>query len=64
MDDIIEETIKAGVHGPAVTIFVVMALLCLAEKQGAESADEVRSCVALNYISTIVIFDTDADCFV
>lgn len=34
---------KAGVHGPAVTIFVVMSLLCVAEKQGAESAEEVRS---------------------
>ncbi|CAM9185022.1 unnamed protein product, partial [Hapterophycus canaliculatus] len=41
MDEIIEETIKAGVHGPAVTIFVVMSLLCLAEKRGADNTDEV-----------------------
>ncbi|CAN0194017.1 unnamed protein product [Ectocarpus fasciculatus] len=41
MDDIIEETMRAGVHGPAVTIYVVMSLLSLAEKQGAEDADVV-----------------------
>lgn len=41
INDIVEETMRAGVHGPAVTIFVVMSLLCLAEKQGAEDADVV-----------------------
>eukprot|EP00903_Cladosiphon_okamuranus_P016688 g15385.t1 len=35
------ETIKAGVHGPAVTIFVAMSLLRVAEKQRAESKEEV-----------------------
>ncbi|CAN0297444.1 unnamed protein product [Pylaiella littoralis] len=41
LNDIVEQTMKAGVHGPAVSIFVVMALLCLAEKkEGGESADE------------------------
>ncbi|CAM9315694.1 unnamed protein product [Ectocarpus sp. 6 AP-2014] len=41
INDIVEETMRAGLHGPAVTIYVVMSLLCLAEKQGAEDADVV-----------------------
>lgn len=49
MDDIIEETIKAGVHGPAITIFVVMSLLCVAEKQGAGRVEEVRGARSKHY---------------
>lgn len=41
INEVIEETVKAGVHGPAVTIFTVMSLLCLAEKRGAENAEGV-----------------------
>lgn len=42
MNEIVAETLKAGVHGPAVTMFVVMSLLCLAEKNGAGNEEEVR----------------------
>lgn len=34
---------KAGKHGPVVTLYVVFCLLCLAEKQGAGNTDEVRT---------------------
>lgn len=40
--DVVEETMKAGVHGPAVTLYVVVSLLCLAEKRGTGNTDEVR----------------------
>eukprot|EP00752_Nemacystus_decipiens_P001220 g1220.t1 len=54
VDDVIEETIKAGVYGPAVTIFVVMSLLCVAEKQGAESEEVVMMKVPLRAAATTV----------
>eukprot|EP00904_Undaria_pinnatifida_P008878 jgi/Undpi1/511/HiC_scaffold_10.g03975.m1 len=41
MNEVLEETMRAGVHGPGVTLYVVFCLLCMAERDGAEKVREV-----------------------
>lgn len=33
--EVVEKTLEAGIDGPAVTLWMVTSLLCLAEKWGA-----------------------------
>ena len=55
MNDIIEETMRAGIHGPAVTLYVAMCLLCMAERDGAERVDEVCRATITVLILIIVL---------
>ena len=56
MNGIIEETMKAGVHGPAVTLYVVLCLLYVAERDGAERVEEVGLLVVRSTLILILCY--------